>query len=398
MSGQKANRSIAFVALNSSAAATLLAHGVGAEIAFNSAGGAADWIMLSPLGADGLIKTVDKRGPYKIADAAKLIQASLNAHHGRIPVDENHATDLAAPTGGPSPARGWIVEMQPRSDGIYGRVEWSSAGAALMSEKAYRYISPVFIVDKAGTVLDMPRVSLTNTPNLLGMAALHSQETNDMDLLTQLRNILGLGADADEAAVLAKLKDALTSSAAMNSIAKVAGIVGVADNATVINAVTALKAGLAPIAKAAGLKDDADGAAIVTAINAISAAAKGNGSDTIVALQSEVKELGEKLSTALTTSARDKATAFVDGAIREARVGVKPMRERYITMHMADAAGTEQLIGAMPKIGGAVPPAPPQLKDGKIELNAEQKQIADLMGLSHEDYAKTLTAEAATAT
>ncbi|MFH0299813.1 phage protease [Bradyrhizobium sp. 31Argb] len=351
MSGKKANQSITVV------------RGVGAEIALNASGGVAEWIMLVPI-ASGLVATIDGRGPYRIADAAKLAQASLNAHGGRIPIDENHATDLAAPNGGPSPARGWIVEMQARPDGIHGRVEWSSAGSALMSEKAYRFISPVLIHDKSGNVLDVPRVSLTNTPNLRDMTALNSTETS-MDLLAQLRKLLGLADDADEATAIDKIKS-LNSSTSLQSIAK-----------------------------AAGLKDDADAATIAATVTTLATGAKGNGAETIAALQSEVKDLGERLTAALNTSASDKATAFVDGAIREGRVGVKPLRDHYISMHMADPARVEKEINAMPKIGNSaiLPSTPPEVKDGKVSLNAEQLATAKLLGIKPDDYAKTLASE-----
>jgi hypothetical protein len=44
--------------------ALIVARGVGAEIAFNSSGGADAWIMLMPLGAGNVLTTVDGRGPY----------------------------------------------------------------------------------------------------------------------------------------------------------------------------------------------------------------------------------------------------------------------------------------------------------------------------------------------
>jgi hypothetical protein len=42
----------------------MVARGVGAEIAFNSSGGADAWIMLMPLGTGNVLTTVDGRGPY----------------------------------------------------------------------------------------------------------------------------------------------------------------------------------------------------------------------------------------------------------------------------------------------------------------------------------------------
>jgi len=381
MSGRNANTSL------------MVARGVGAEIAFNSSGGAADWIMLVPLGAGGMALTVDGRGPYRVADPAKLAVASLQAHSGRIPIDENHATDLAAPQGQPAPARGWATKLEARSDGIYGHVEWSASGAALMADKAYRFISPVLVHDKAGNVLDLPRASLTNIPNLRGMSALHAQENDNMDMLAQLRKLLGLADDADEAAVIAKVKDACGNSTAMQSVAKAAGLPETSDTATLLTTVTALKAGtsLQSIAKAAGLKDDANEAAIVSAVTALAS----TGRETITALQSEIKDLGTKLNAALNATARDKATAYVDGEIARGRAGVKPMRDKYIAMHAVNPAEVEELIGAMPIIGpsGAQVTPPPASKDGTVSLNAEQENAAKLLGIDPVAYAKKLGEE-----
>jgi phage I-like protein len=390
MSGQKPNTAL------------LIARGVGAEIAFNSSGCADEWIMLMPIGAGGLVATVDGRGPYRVADPAKLASASLAAHDGRIPIDENHATDLAAPQGRPAPARGWATAAEARPGGIFGKIEWSAPGAALMSEKAYRYISPVIVHDKSGNVLDLPRASLTNTPNLRGMAALHSQE-NDMDLLAQLIKLLGLPDGSDAAAVIAKVKSECSDDpgdTAMQQVAVTAGLAKDAGRAIVLSTVAALKqkaggaVSLNAIAKAAGLKEDSGEAAIVAAITSLASGVP----EAVKALQSELATVTTNLNALRSSSATEKATAFVDTAIREGRVGVKPLRDHYITMHAADPARVEKEIGAMPKLGasGALQ-TNPEIKDGKVALNAEQIGIANALGLSPDDYAKTLASEQAAA-
>src|SRR5581483_4205297 len=143
------------------------------------------------------------------------------------------------PRGAPSPARGWITAIEARADGVWGKVEWSATGKQLLAERAYRFISPVLQVLKDGTVVSILRASLVNTPNLRGMAALNATEIN-MDLLAQLRSVLGLKDDADAAAVIAKVK-------------------------ALCGGGTSMQAQLAPIAKAAGLKDDADATAVLNA-------------------------------------------------------------------------------------------------------------------------------------
>lgn len=349
-------------------------YGAGVEIAFNAVAAAApEWIMLLPIGTGGIVATVDGRGPYRVTDAAKLAASALALHAGRILIDENHATDLAAPEGRSAPARGWATQLEVRGDGIYGLVEWSEPGAALLAERAYRFISPVLVHDKSGVVLDMPRASLTNTPNLRGMAALNAQENDPMDLLAQLRKLLGMADDADAEAVMTKVKSMCGTDTAMNSIAKAAGLQASASTEQIVQAVTTLAT---PAARDAAT--------------------------TIAALQSEVRDLGTRLETVTAGAARDRATAFIDGAIREGRVGVRPMRDHYISRHAASAeaaADVEKEIGALPKLGpsGALTDPPPAVKDGKVALNSDQRKIAGLLGLSEDDYAKTLAAEAAAA-
>jgi len=131
-------------------------------------GGLPTWIQLVPAGT---FSGMDGRGPYKLDDPQTVIRTSLA--DGKLPIDENHATDFALKSGIPSPARGWIIAMEARPDGIWGRVDWTPTGAELVSGRAYRGISPVFECDKNGNVLRVQRAALTNTPNLQQLATLH---------------------------------------------------------------------------------------------------------------------------------------------------------------------------------------------------------------------------------
>lgn len=315
----------------------------------------------------GVIRTVDGRGPYRVPDPAALA-GSLSGE--RLPIDENHATDLAAPHGGPSPARGWIVGLEARQDGIWGRVEWTEAGKALVADRAYRGISPVIVHDAAGNVTGILRASLINTPNLRGLTALHSSELQTMDL-ADLRKALGLPDTADGPACLA-------------AIGKLTGAAAGAQSAL-----------LAPIAKAAGLAATADGAAVLQAVTALADPAKMVPAAQVAALQTQF--------TALQTQVlRDKAEAFVDGAVKAGRVGLKPLRDHYIARHMADAAAVEKEIGAMPVLQGrtpasAAPPAAPLDKDGKPALPALDENEAKIMALLGVDPEKARAQKAALA-
>jgi phage I-like protein len=171
----------------------------------------ADWIHLLPA---GVIRTNDGRGPYRIADAKELIDASLLQAGGKLAIDENHAIDLAAPKGGPSPAVGWIVALQTRADGVWGHVEWNDAGKQLIATKAYRGISPVFVHNQAGTISRLLRASLTNSPNLRDLTALHQE--NAMDELAELRELLELSAEADAPTIVGKVRELLTARQSMD--------------------------------------------------------------------------------------------------------------------------------------------------------------------------------------
>lgn len=109
--------------------------------------------------------------------AASLVQAK-----GKLVLDENHATDLIAPKGGEAPARGWIVDLQARADGIWGRVKWTDAAISRGIWTEYRGVSPVILHQKDGTIDAVLRASLVNQPNLVGLTSLHMTSPRvDMD-------------------------------------------------------------------------------------------------------------------------------------------------------------------------------------------------------------------------
>lgn len=290
-------------------------------------GGAPDWIHLIPAGAQ--ILTSDNRGPYRVIDPQAVVAAST----GKLPIDENHAIDRAAPRGEASPARGYIVELQARADGIWGRVDWTEAGRALVADRAYIGISPAIVHDGAKQILAIARASLTNLPNFRGLTSLHSTETS---MTPAVAKALGLADDASEDLIL--------------------GAIG-----TLKQPQTALQSQLGQIGIALGVAESAAPDAILAAAKARTTAQPAE----ITALQSELTTVSTQLKTLRDDTARDKATAFVDGAIKEGRVGVKPMRDRYIAMHMADAKGTEELIGAMTAVTTPLP-------SGEIALQAAE--------------------------
>jgi len=321
---------------------------------------APDWVHLLP-GPLGLpIRTGDGRGPYRVEDAGRLIAESF-AETDRLAIDENHATDLAAPRGEPAPARGWIVAMEARPDGIWGRVEWNGSGQALLADRAYRGISPVILHDKAGVIRSILRASLVNRPNLRGLTALNQEDPEAMAFMEKLKEMLGLPAGATEDDILAAIGGRQSDAAMQSAIAEIGAALGVEGGET---------------------------SSVVAA-----ARVAGAGKESLVALQAQVDRLTAELTETVTARKRAASEAFIDGAIRDCRAGLNAgNRDEMIALHMTSPDAVEKLVLGMPKLVTTKAAAEPP-KDGEISLNAEQRQAADLLGVPHDKFLDTLKAE-----
>lgn len=200
-----------------------------------AAGAPPEWLHLVP---SGTFKGRDGRGPFHLNNPQEVITRSMQEMGGKLVIDENHSTDLAAPNGGSSPALGWIVELQSRANGIWGRVEWNQRGTELMSDKAYRGVSPVFASDKSGNVTYIARAALTNTPNL-GVTQLHHQQQETGMDPKELRRLLGLPETASDTEVSTQLTGASSALSLHTSVLKLAGLQDGASNEAILAALRA---------------------------------------------------------------------------------------------------------------------------------------------------------------
>ncbi|GAB4303837.1 MAG: hypothetical protein Fur0034_20200 [Desulfuromonadia bacterium] len=156
-----------------------------------------EWVHLIPA---GVFSGRDGRGPYRL-DADAVIKA-FAAHGADLPIDYEHQSLSAEEKAGPVPAAGWIKEIAEREDGIWARVEWTPAAAHALTNKEYRYLSPVFRHDKTGRVVALEGAGLTHNPNLYLKAAASRKET-DMTLPESVAALLGVPADCDEQTAVA---------------------------------------------------------------------------------------------------------------------------------------------------------------------------------------------------
>lgn len=315
-----------------------------------------DWIHLVPKGTFAA-RPEDGRGPWSYDDARAVIAESFARRH-RIHIDENHSTDTAAKMGLSAPARGYITEMEERDTGIWGRVDWTESGRALLSDRSYWGISPVLSYDKlTGRVLAIARAALTNDPAVPDVLALNSTETPDM-FLTKLAKMLGLPEDASEEGVLEALATRIEAPAPEQTET------------------------LGTIGRALGLEGE-------VSLTAVLAAARANSSqaEVLATLQAEVTSLKAE-------GQRRAAEEYVDQAIRDRRSGLKASREEFVALHMENPARARAMIEKMPKLDPTnttlVPPAPPE---GQAALSTEQRTVARMLGIDPEAMAKNLTQE-----
>lgn len=194
--------------------------------------------------------------------------------------------------------------------------------------------------------------------------------------------------------------------AALAPIAKAAGLTEAADAGAVLQAVqsladpskrvpaiqvTALQQHISQIALAAGLQANAEPAIIIGTVKDLTDPAKHVPASQVAALQ-------QQLTTLTTNFTKDKATTAVDAAIKAGKPGVAALKDHYIARHMVDPAAVDKEFAGLPSLtgpSGAMQTPPAKDKDGKPVLNAEQITVANLLGIKHDDYAKTLAAEAA---
>lgn len=315
--------------------------------------GPPDWVELIPAGVD--VHAVDGR-KFKNPNPQAVVEAFARSHTD-IPLDWEHATEKKAPKGEEAPAAGWIVELQVRDGGaIWGRVNWNARGAASVSSKEYRYISPAFHHGKAGDIQEIVSAGLTNRP-ALRLAELAQYQGDSMD--PELLKMLGLSEGAtpqDVAAAVKALKDKATE--AMSEMEK---------------------------AKAEASEKEKELA---------EARSRNPGLDKFVpradfdAAQARVKTLEEKMATAARESLEATISVEIDAALKSGKI-TPATKDFYVATCRADG-GLEkfrEFVKAAPTIA-----SPEPLIEGKppgadkVALTAQEREACATMGITEDEY------------
>jgi len=165
-------------------------------------------IQLISQDANGQITGIDGRGWQM--DAESII-ANAVASKTDYPIDYNHASLDARKTGAVAPAAGWVdhATLEARPDGIYGRVQWNEAAVNHLTEREFRYTSPVFTFNpKTGKTLAYKGSGLTHYPNLGDLTPVTNSNEGESvmdEIIEEIREALNLPTASNAAEIKVEL-------------------------------------------------------------------------------------------------------------------------------------------------------------------------------------------------
>lgn len=180
---------------------TFICKGEGKEIR-----GTPDVVQLLPM---GYVKS--QKGNFFVDDESlKLMKEHMASRGLDIVIDYEHQTL----EGVQAPAGGWIKDLFQEGNAVCAKVEWTPSAKEYLTNKEYRYLSPVVRVRKKDNkVTELHSVALTNTPAIDHMFAIvNSLNVDDEDGgeemdFKMIAKLLGLPEDATEEQVIAKIKE-----------------------------------------------------------------------------------------------------------------------------------------------------------------------------------------------
>lgn len=301
------------------------------------------------------------------AHAEAVVAASLaRAGTTDIVIDYDHQSVFAPKTAGRAEAAGWIKRLFATDEGVKAEVEWTAEAASALVGKKYRYISPYYSFDKAsGEFRSVINAGLTNTPNfdLLAVASSmpgSTEEEDDTMNLKAIASALGLGDDADEAAILAAIAASKAKGDALAATASALGVTLGDDVTAVATAATALKT-----AADAGKPDPAKFVPI----------------ETVASLQTGLASANARLDA---MAAKDRQSR-IDAAVAEGRL-TPALVEHAKTI--TDDTALASFLAALPatslgksSIDGGEKPG-----SGDGDLTADERAVATAMGMTEEEF------------
>lgn len=314
-------------------------------VALTATGKAPSEILVFPAGR------IDARdGRWWVNDQPDVVIAAFDADKMKLPIDYEHALELAVPMGQAIPAAGWITGLTNREGAVWASVEWTERATEMIESAEYRYQSPVFWFDEDHSIFELVSMALTNQPALRQAALASKQRT--------------------------KPHTPTTEEPTMDKAARIA------------------------LCKSLGLADEASDNAIQAAIEAL----KGEKDKALASVSTppldkfvpradhdKVKEERDKALASIKEREDGEVEALVDAAVAAKKIA--PASKDY---HLA-ACKTEGGLDRFKAMVGDLPVNPvaePSGLDGKTPpnagstLTAEEKAMCAQTGVSHEDFLK----------
>lgn len=143
------------------------------SLSLTQTGVPANHFLIFPEGEN--IKAVDGRpqgiaGWVMLSDNGKALADSLNQSAKDLVIDYEHQTILSKENGQPAPAAGWLKAGSfVYVDGVglcSNNYEFTAKAKDYIDNGEYRFKSPVVLYNKAGVVLGLHSVAITNDPAL----------------------------------------------------------------------------------------------------------------------------------------------------------------------------------------------------------------------------------------
>ena len=341
----------------------------------------------------------DSRDPFHNRDPEAVVAATRELQLD-LPVDYDHQSEFARENGRPAIAAGWVRDLFVRDGAIWGKAEWTDRAKAHIEAREYRFLSPVFTYGRAEREVRMiESVALTNNPAFF-MRALASREradTTDSEgnnmKKDELIKPLGLKDSATDEEVETAVKALATAAkAAVDGLKAIASALGLEGDATAGDIAEAAKTAKAAAAAAGTAGKGGDKAkAIATVDGAIAAGKFGlTQRDSLLAMAESNPEALATLVDNATGTAEAKATAMVDAAVKAGKL-TPAERDGAIAMAAASPKDFESVLaraGVVITDGKVVPDGSPKGGDGA--LTAEEKAVCRAMGISEEDFQKSV--------
>lgn len=314
------------------------------------------------------------------AELAAAIIANFEVRANRTVIDFEHQTLLTAQNGQPAPASGWFSKLEWRESGLFAvDVEWTERASTMIASGEYKYISPVFAYDKeTGAIKSVLNAALTNNPALDGMDAVAATQFHQLinqsdkerlsmnELLEQLRWMLNLAVTATQEEVVAELQKAIDQIKAANPAAAASA------DFSIMSLLLNQKEQIVALTASAANPDPSQFVSVAT-----------------------MKTLQHEVTALRTANLERDVNEVVVASLASGKL--LPTQEDWARKH-----GIENLVSLKQYIDSAQPIAAltntqtdgkPPAGDGTTTLDAGQIAICTSMGVSQEDYAKTLQAE-----